>query len=168
MTLGSSIISAGQRVTVTYRGAPSTTLQIMSKTQPATAYSVIGAVALDANGIGSTSHAPSKNTRIMAKTAGGLASLQPLIQVRSVASINARRVGPRTYTFSGRVYPARTGRLVSLYRNRTLVAQARTNSSGVYALTKSLAAGQFTFQMRTANDTYNLGTTSPARSYLIG
>jgi hypothetical protein len=167
VTLAQSIISAGQRVVVNYHGTPNTTLQILSKTQPATVYSVITAVALDAAGNGSTSHAPTKNTRIMARTAGGLSSLQPLIQVRSVASINAKRVGVRTYTFTGRVYPALNGRLVSLYRNGTLAAQARTNASGIYTLTKVFAKGTFSFQVRTANDTYNLGTTSPARTYTI-
>jgi hypothetical protein len=167
VTLGQSIISAGQRVVVTYHGTPNTTLQILSKTQPATAYSVISAVALDADGVGSTSHAPTKNTRIMARTAGGLSSLQPLIQVRSVASINAKRVGVRTYTFTGRVYPALNGRLVSLYRNGALVAQGRTDASGIYTITKLLAKGTFSFQVRTANDTYNLGTSSPAKTYTI-
>jgi hypothetical protein len=167
VTLAQSVISAGQRVTVTYHGTPNTTLRILSKTQPATAYSVISAVALDADGIGLTSHAPTKNTRIMAQTAGGLSSSQPLIQVRSVASMSARRLSARTYTFAGRVYPALNGRLVSLYRNGTLVGQARTNSSGIYTITKTLAAGRFSFQVRTANDTYNLGTSSPARTYTI-
>jgi hypothetical protein len=167
VALGSSVISAGQRVTVTYHGAPNTTLQILSKTQPATSYSVISAVALDAAGNGASTHAPTKNTRIMAQTAGGLASTQPLIQVRSVASLNAKRVGTRTYTFTGRVYPALNGRLVSLYRNGALVAQGRTNSSGIYTMTKTLGAGSFSFQVRTANDTYNLGTSSPAHTYRI-
>jgi hypothetical protein len=167
VTLETAIISAGQHVTVDYHGAPNTTLRVLSKTQPATAYSVITSVALDSSGSGFTSHAPSKNTRIMAQTLGGLSSTQPLIQVRSVASLNAKRVGTRTYTFSGRVYPALNGRLVSLYRNGSLVAQARTNASGIYTVTRTLAAGTFSFQARTANDTYNLGTTSPAHTYRI-
>jgi hypothetical protein len=167
VSLGTDIISAGQRVTVTYHGAPNTTLDVLSKTQPATAYSVIASVVLDATGAGTTSHAPMKNTRIMARTAGGVSSLQPLIQVRSVASLNAKRVGARTYTFSGRVYPALNGRLVSLYRNGTLVAQARTAATGIYSVTRTLAAGTFSFQAKTANDTYNLGTTSPAHTYRI-
>lgn len=167
LSLAPSVISAGQRVTVTYYGTPGTTLQILSKTQPATAYSVIRSVTLDASGYGSTSHAPTKNTRIMAKTPGGLSSLQPLIQVRSVASLNAQRVSTRTYTFSGRVYPALNGRLVSLYRNGSLVAQARTDASGIYTVKRTLGAGTFSFQARTANDTYNLGTTSPAKTYRI-
>jgi hypothetical protein len=167
VTLGSTVISAGQHVTVTYHGAPNTTLKILSKTQPATAYSVITAVALDADGIGTTSHAPTKNTRIMAQTQSGTSSLQPLIQVRSVASLNAKRIGTRTYTFTGRVYPALNNRLVSIYRNGSLVAQARCNASGIYTVTRTLAAGTASFQAKTANDTYNLGATSPAHAYRI-
>jgi hypothetical protein len=167
VSLAPSVISAGQRVTVSYQGAPNATLEIWSKTQPATSYSRISSVTLNASGFGTSSHAPTKNTRIMAKTAGGLTSATPLIQVRSVASLSARRVATRTYSFTGRVYPARTGRLVSLYRNGALVAQARTDASGVYAMTKTLAKGTFSFQVRTGDDTYNLGASSPARTVSI-
>jgi hypothetical protein len=160
LAVNPSVISAGQRVTVTYRGTPGDTLSVWSKTQPATAYSRIGAVTLDANGVGSTSHAPHKSTRIMARSADGRASAQPLIQVRSVASINVRRVAARTFTFTGTVSPALSGRLVNLYRNGVLVAQGRTNGSGVYLIRKTLGAGTFDFSVRTANDTYNLGATS--------
>lgn len=160
VSLDRSVISAAERVVVTYQGAPGTTLSIWSKTQPATGYSRIAAVALDANGIGTSSHAPRKNTRIMATTVGGLASGQPLIQVRSVASLNAQRVGLRAYTFSGTVSPALPNRLVSLYRNGVLVAQGRTSASGVYVITKTLAGGTFGFLVRTPNDTSNLGATS--------
>lgn len=167
LSLSPSIINAGQRTTVTYQGKPNATLDIYSKTQPATDYSRIAAVTLDANGMGTSSHAPTKNTRILAKTASGLASTNPLIQVRSVASLSATRVGTRTFTFSGRVYPALSGRLVSLYRNGVLVAQARCASTGIYTMTKTLGAGTFSFQTKTANDTYNLGTTSPLRSVRV-
>lgn len=167
VSLAPAVINAGQRVTVTYTGAPGATLEIWSKTQPATAYSRISSVTLDSTGHGTSSHAPTKNTRIMAKTASGLTSAQPLIQVRSVASMSAKRVKARTYTFSGRVYPARVGRLVSIYRNGTLLAQARTDASGIYAVTKTVAAGSAGFLARTGDDTYNLGATSPAKTYVI-
>ncbi|MDT7546751.1 MAG: hypothetical protein QOE99_2861 [Actinomycetota bacterium] len=167
VALASSVISAGQHVIVTYTGTPGSTLTVLSKTQPATSYSPITTVVLDAAGHGTTSHAPTKNTRIMAQTASGLASGQPLIQVRSVASINAKRIGVGAYTFTGRVYPARTGRLVSLYRNGVLVAQGHTDAIGIYTITKKLALGTFSFLARTSDDTYNRGTTSPARSVAI-
>jgi hypothetical protein len=167
ISVAPSTISAGQRVTVTYTGRPGSTLQIWSKTQPATAYSQIGSVVLDANGVGTSSHAPTKNTRISAKTAGGLESGQPLISVRSVASINARRIAARSYSFTGRVYPARNGRLVSLYRNGVLLAQGRTDSTGIYTISKVMAAGTYSFFVRTGDDTYNLGTSSPTRRVAI-
>jgi hypothetical protein len=168
VSLGAAVISAGQRVTVSYTGRPGTTIQILSRTQPATAFSVIGSVTLDANGFGTSSHAPQKNTRMTARTVGGTSSPdQPLIQVRSVASFSARHVGVRTYTFTGRVYPAHAGRLVSLYRNDVLIAQARCDSSGVYVITKQLAVGPYSFFVRTPNDTYNLGTTSKSIAMFV-
>jgi hypothetical protein len=84
------------------------------------------------------------------------------VAVRSVSSLTVQRAGTRTYTFTGRVYPALDQRLVSLYRNGVLVAQGRTNGSGIYAITRTLAAGTFAFQVRTSNDQYNLGTVSPS------
>jgi hypothetical protein len=155
-----TVINAGQRVTVTYRGTPGDTISVWSKTQPALMFSRIATVTLDANGFGSTSHAPHKNTRIAATSSDGKPSARPLIQVRSVASFNVRRVAVRTFTFTGTVSPALTGRLVSLYRNGVLVAQGRTSSSGVYVIRKTLAAGTFDFHVKTGNDTYNLGATS--------
>jgi subtilisin family serine protease len=161
VTLGTSVINAGQRVTVNYTGSPGTTVQILSRTQPATAFSVIGSVVLDGNGQGSSSHAPQKNTRITARALDGAASPdQPLIQVRSVSSMSIKHVGVHRYTFTGRVYPAHAQRLVSLYRDDVLIAQGRCDASGVYAITKTLAVGPFSFFVRTANDTYNLGATS--------
>jgi hypothetical protein len=167
VTLGQSVISAGQHVTVTYRGTPNGAVQVLSKTQPATAYTVIATLTLDGNGLGTTSHAPQKNTRIMARTPSGLTSGQPLIQVQSVASINAARTAARTYSFTGRVYPALNQRLVSLYRNGVLIAQGRTDGSGIYRITKMLTAGNYGFFVRTVNDTYNLGATSRTMSVLI-
>ncbi|GAC1441717.1 MAG: hypothetical protein NVSMB55_10240 [Mycobacteriales bacterium] len=161
VTLQNSVINAGQRVTVVYRGAPGSTLTILSRTQPATAFSVIGSVTLDGSGVGTSTHAPQKNTRITARTAGGVPSAdQPLIQVRSVASLSSRRVAPGTYAFTGRVYPAHASRLVSLYRNGGLAAQGRCAADGTYTITKTLPAGGAGFFVRTGNDTYNLGATS--------
>jgi subtilisin family serine protease len=162
------VIDAGQRVAVTYAGRPGTTLQILSRTQPATAFSVIGSVTLDASGFGSSSHAPQKNTRITAVTLGGTPSAdQPLIQVRSVASMSVRAIGGRTYTFTGRVYPAHAQRLVSLYRDDVLIAQGRCDARGIYSITKRLAVGPFSFLVRSPNDTYNLGATSPSVAVFI-
>lgn len=161
LALAPATISAGQATVVTYRGTPGSTVDILSRTQPATAFSKIGTVTLGADGIGTSSHRPQKNTRITARTAAGqLSETAPIIAVRSVASFNVTRVGTRTYTFTGRVYPALRNRLVNLYRNGVLVGQGRCDSSGIYTMTRTLAAGTFSFQARTPNDQDNLGTVS--------
>jgi uncharacterized protein YkwD len=160
VTVTPDVISAGQRVTATYTGKPNTVLDILSKTQPATSYTRIGSVTLDANGTGTSSHAPNRNTRLAARTPLGTMSSFPLIQVRSVASINVYRAQPRLYLFTGTVSPPLTNRLVSLYRNGVLTAQARTDARGVYAIAKPVTAGTFDFAVRTPNDAYNLGAIS--------
>ncbi|MCW2606966.1 MAG: N-acetylmuramoyl-L-alanine amidase [Frankiales bacterium] len=166
--LGGPAISAGELVTVTYRGTPGATLDVLARTQPATAFSRIGSVTLDGSGSATSSHRPQKNTRITARSSDGvLSGNQPLVQVRSVASMTASRVGSRTYAFTGRVYPALDNRLVNIYRNSVLVAQARSDASGIYRVTRTLGAGTSTFLARSPNDTYNLGATSPARQVLI-
>lgn len=161
LALSPATISAGQTTVVTYRGTPGSTVDILSRTQPATLFSKIGTVTLGADGIGTSSHRPQKNTRITARTAAGqLSETAPIIAVRSVASFNAKRVGTRTYTFTGRVYPALRNRLVNLYRNGVLAGQGRCDATGIYVITRTLGAGTFTFQVRTPNDQDNLGTTS--------
>lgn len=161
LTLSPGTLSAGQATVVTYRGTPGSTLDILSRTQPATAFSKIGTVTLDGNGVGTSTHKPQKNTRITARSTGGtMSTTAPIIAVRSVASFNAARVGTRTYTFTGRVYPALDNRLVNLYRNGVLVGQGRSDATGIYRITRTLGAGTFTFQVRTPDDQHNLGTTS--------
>jgi hypothetical protein len=160
VTVGPDVISAGQRVTASYTGKPNTVLDILSKTQPATSYTRIGSVTLDGNGVGTSSHAPNRNTRLAARTPLGTLSALPLIQVRSVASLNAQRLASRFYLFTGTVSPPLNNRLVNLYRNGVLVGQGRTNTRGVYAIAKVLAVGTYDFSIRTPNDTYNLGATS--------
>jgi subtilisin family serine protease len=169
VTVMQSSIAAGEQVTVTYRGNPDTIIGIYSRTQPATEFSYIRSVLLDSNGFGSSTHKPQKNTRITARSAAGSFSANaPIIAVRSVASLTVSRVGTRTYTFTGRVYPARLDRMVFLYRNGSYAGVARTDSRGIYRLTRSgLGAGTFTFQMRTGDDTHNLGTRSPERRVLV-
>jgi hypothetical protein len=161
-------VSAGQRVTVTYRGAPGAVVDVLSRTQPATTFSRIATITLDGTGTASTTHAPQKSTRLAARSASGeLSASQPVIAVRSVASLAVQRVGTRTYSFTGRVYPARDQRLVSLYRNGVLVAQGRSDAAGVYRIGRTLAAGTYGFQVRTSDDQHNLGTASPLRRALI-
>ena len=168
LSLSPAVISAGEATTVTYTGKPGTTIDILSRTQPATEFSKIGSVTLDGNGFGTSTHRPQKNTRVTARSANCAQSDNaPLIEVRSVASFNASRVGVRTYTFTGRVYPALNNRLVNLYRNGVLAAQGRSDASGIYRITKTLTGGTYTFQVRTPNDQSNLGTKSRELRLLI-
>lgn len=159
-----AVLSAGQRVTVTYRGTPGAVVDVLSRTQPATTFTRIGSVTLDAAGTATSTHAPQKNTRMAARSQSGeLSTTQPIIAVRSVASLTVTRTGTRTYAFTGRVYPALDGRLVSLYRNGVLLAQGRTDVRGIYRITKELAGGTFVFQTRSPDDQHNLGAASPLR-----
>jgi hypothetical protein len=161
LTLAPGTISAGESTTVTYRGAPGATVDILSRTQPSTVFTKIGTVVLDGAGIGRSTHKPQKNTRITARSAeGSMSATAPVLAVRSVASFNAQRVAPRTWAFTGRVYPALANRLVNVYRDGALVAQGRCDTTGAYRITKTLVAGTFDFQVRTANDQDNLGTAS--------
>ncbi len=161
------VIVAGQTVAVAYRGEPNTTLDILARTQPATTYSKVGTVLLDGSGVGRSTHRPNRNTRITARRADGqLSDTAPLIGVQAVASLNIRRTATRSYTFTGTVSPPLGNRLVSLYDSgRTRLAQARTNSSGVYSMSKTFPVDNFTtadsyFFVRTPSDSYNYGATS--------
>ena len=168
LTITPSAISAGETTTVSYFGTPGAVVDILSRTQPSSVFTKIGTITLDGNGRGSSTHKPQKSTRITARAADGtMSDTAPIIAVRSVASINASRESTRTFTFSGRVYPALQNRLVNLYRNGTLVAQGRSDASGIYRMTKTLAAGTFVFQIRTSNDQNNLGTNSRESKLLI-
>lgn len=168
LTLSPATISAGDVVTARWTGRPGQVVEILSRTQPATAFSVIRTITLDGAGQASTTHRPQRNTRLTGRTQGATArGVEPIIAVRSVASFNANRVGTRTYSFTGRVYPALTDRLVNVYRNGVLVAQARSDAGGIYEVRRTLAAGTFAFQARTPDDQYNLGTTSPTRSVTV-
>jgi hypothetical protein len=157
----SGAIEAGEHTDVLFFGDPGQTLHIWSKTQPALAYSLIRTIVLDDSGMNMSSFAPTRNTRLLAKTDGGLTSPAPLIQVGSRISLNVKRIGTRSYNFSGRVYPARVGRLVSVYRDLVLCAQARTNATGVYSVNKTMASGFSFFSAHSGSDTYNLGSDSP-------
>ena len=73
-----------------------------------------------------------------------------------------------TQLVTGKVYPARPGRIVSVYRDGRLAAQGRGDASGVYRITTRFPSGDATLQVRTGDDTYNLGAASLAEDYTIG
>jgi hypothetical protein len=112
------------------------------------------------------------NTRLYAQENGCAAGPSAVTAVRSIASINARRLGTRLYSFYGSVQPRRPGQVVSLYRRTAagdvLTSQARTDSNGVWSITRQFTgSGEFGFYARTGNDLVNLGGTSPVRATVV-
>lgn len=172
ISLETTRISAGDEVLVSYVGTPGATIDVYSRTQPATEFTRIRTVVLDSNGRAATLHKPQKNTRMWAEDVTDDAAVgspdQPLIAVRTAASINAKRIAPRTYEFFGRVYPARDQRVVSIYLNGRIAAQGRSDATGIYRITRTFTGTDtFNFYERTGDDTYNLGSQSRTLSVRI-
>ena len=155
---------------MSYLGTPGATLEVLARTQPATTFTVIRRLLLDGNGRALSTHRPHRNTRLTVRDVSGPAinaTTEPLVRVRSTASINTRRVGVRTFELSGTVSPAVSGRLVRVYRDGVVVAQGRTASDGVYRITRTLAAGTSTFSVKTPDDVYNVGAQSRSVSLRV-
>jgi hypothetical protein len=118
---------------------------------------------------------PLSNTRLYAATHGGAPTPQTVLNVATALSLSAAKTGTRTYVFSGRSIPARTGGLiVSLYRSsdgvhQILTAQTRADAkTGNWSLTRAFSGvGQFSFVVRTGTDLQNAAGTSNARSVRI-
>ena len=168
VTVSPATISAGKPVTARWTGRPGQVVEVLSRTQPATAFSVIRTITLDASGQATTTHLPQRNTRLTGRTAStSVTGAAPLISVRSVASMRVEGDGDGRQIVTGKVYPARPGRVVSVYRNGKLYVQGRNDASGVYRIATRLPAGDVTLQVRTGDDTYNLGASSEAVDYEI-
>lgn len=88
------------------------------------------------------------------------------LRLRPLALASAAVFGSRQ-EHSARLPAALANRLVNIYRNGSLIAQARCDATGIYKTTRTLGGGTFTFQARTPNDQDNLGTTSPLRQVAI-
>jgi hypothetical protein len=163
-----STITAGDRTSVIYLGDPGETLELLAKTAPASVFHVIGSVRLDSHGLARSSHAPQRNTQLMARAPDGLLSDPQPVDVRAVASLHVARVASRTLAISGSVLPARAGRLVSIYRDGILLVQTRTDFSGVYRLTRRMPPGGYDLSARTGDDAWNLGGTSRTLQVRVG
>ena len=126
-------------------------------------------------GVVSWTVGPLANTRLYAQTRGGAATPQVVLSVATGLSLTSARTGTRTFVFSGRSIPARTGGLIiSLYRitadgHQVLTAQTRASSStGNWSLTRHFTgAGRFSFVVRTGSDLQNAAGTSNTRSVRI-
>lgn len=158
--------------TVTVRATPGRTVVLYAYTRPSTVYRAVRTGPAGADGLVSWSVRPPGNTRFYAQEGACTVSPSVVTPVRSIVSINASRHGTRLYSFYGSVQPRRVDLLVSLYRRTSsgdvLTAQARTDSNGVWSLTRRFTgSGSFGFLARAGNDLVNLGGTSPVRPTVI-
>jgi hypothetical protein len=141
---------------------------VLARTQPAVAFSTVATVVLDASGRATTTHRPQKNTRVMVRAEdGSVSATAPVLAVRSVASLTAALVGDRTYRFTGRVYPARAGRAVTLRRDGVAVASHRHRRHRRVHHGAAAAGRLSQVQVATVDDQDNLGTRSAVLSLLV-
>ena len=171
--LAPSEISYGMAGEVLVRATPGRTVLLYAYTRPSTEYRAVRTGTVGPDGTITWAVRPPGNTRMYAQESGCQMSASVVTAVRSLASINARRLDVRLYTFYGSVQPRRTGQVVSLYRRTStggdvLTAQARTDANGVWTVTRRFTgSGRFGFLARTGNDLVNLGATSPIRPTVV-
>lgn len=165
-------IRYGSTGIVTVRATPGRTVVLYAYTRPSTEYRAVRTAPTAADGFVAWEVRPPGNTRFYAQEGSCAVSPSVVTGVRSVASINARRLGTRLYWFYGSIQPRRAGQLVSLYRRTAggdvLTSQVRTDANGVWSLTRQFTgSGRFGFVARTGNDLVNLGASSPVRPTVI-
>jgi hypothetical protein len=160
---------------VTVLGEPGSVVDLHAYTRPSTTYRVVRSGTIGADGRLSFRVLPPANTRLYAQQRGCPAGPSAVLNVRTLLTLEAERLGVRTYRFSGDSLPARPGGLiVSLYRvtsegRQVLTAQARASAvDGEWTLTRRfLSAGRFGFAVRTGQDLRNAPGASRVRSTLV-
>jgi hypothetical protein len=128
-----------------------------------------------ATGAVTWSVAPLTNTRLYAQIHNAAPTPQEVLGVSTALSLSVNRTGTRSYVFSGRSIPARSGGLIiSLYRmaadgHLVLTAQTRASSStGNWSLTRQFTgSGTFDFVARTGADLQNASGGSNVRKVTI-
>ena len=196
-------INATGRASVTVTGAtPSATIELQGYSQnhegtmtfekDPTPIDRVGTA--DANGAVTFSDLrPASNTRVRARQKGCTFGNSQVIEVRAQETLEVRRVGDRTYVFSGRSIPAREGGLIiSLYRivgaacqpgveprncpGERLIGQGRAQAlgaanEGLYSIRITFPARDENvrdeFVVKTGRDAQNAPGRSNARSLLI-
>jgi hypothetical protein len=158
-------------------GAPNAQYRLRCYTRPSTTYFTARQGAFDAAGHPVTfTLALGRNTRCFLQYAANStqgASASQVINVRTVLSISARRVGLRTFVFEGRNLPRLAGQLITLYRldaagNEIRTSNLQTDSSGIYRVTRRfLSAGTFRFRVRTSQNLTNAAGASAAITVTI-
>lgn len=164
------VVAATSEVRVLVQATPDVVVQLLAASRPSTAYRVVREGTTGSEGATLFIVRPLTSTQLVAAEAGCPQSAPAVVQVRSVLSLGATRVGPRDVTFRGRAIPARTGQLVSVYRitssgQHVLTGQPRAGSDGIFSVRKVFSGtGRFGFVARTGADTVNAAGASPVRT----
>jgi hypothetical protein len=175
LELAKTAIVATGSTAVTVHAPPNSVVDLFAYSRPSTTFTVARTATVGSTGVVTWTVAPLTNTRLYAATHGGAPTPQTVLNVATALSLSAAKTGTRTYVFSGRSIPARTGGLiVSLYRSadgvhQILTAQTRADAkTGNWSLTRAFSGvGQFSFVVRTGTDLQNAAGTSNARSVRI-
>ncbi|MCU1591681.1 MAG: LPXTG-motif cell wall anchor protein [Frankiales bacterium] len=175
LTLARTSMVATEATGVTVQAPPNSIVDLFAYSRPSTTFAVVRTETVGTSGVVTWSVSPLTNTRLYAQTRGGSATPQVVLGVAPALSLTAARTATRTYVFSGRGIPARTGGLViSLYRftddtHQVLTAQTRADAkTGSWSLTRAFTGtGRFVFVVRTGNDLQNSAGASGLRSVTI-
>ena len=175
MALGGTLVIATRSVSVTAQAPPGSVVDLYAYSRPSTTFAVVRSATVGSTGEVVWNVAPLTNTRLYAMIRGAASTPQVVLGVATGLSLSATRTGTRTYVFSGRSIPARSGGLIiSLYRikadgHQVLTAQTRASgTNGNWSLTRAFTGvGQFSFVVRTGSDLQNAAGTSNARSVRI-
>ena len=158
-------VSAGRAVT------------LFAYSRPSTEYKVArGPTAASASGTVSWSIKPGTNTRIYVQVDGcATSSATQAITVHPVLSLQATRLGTKSYRFSGLILPAaaNVGRAVGLYYqpaggNRILKGKANIDSAGRYTVDlRFTGTGRFNFFFESAQSINSGFARSNIRNLLV-
>jgi hypothetical protein len=175
LVVGATRIVATGATTVTAHAPAGSVVDLFAYSQPKTTFAVVRTATVGSTGVVTWSVAPLTNTKLYAQTREGAPTPFEIVNVATALSLNAARTGTRTYVFSGRSVPARTGGLiVSVYsindaHGQVLVAQTRADArTGNWSLTRRfLGTGSFGFVLRTGSDLQNVAGSSNERAVTI-
>ncbi len=167
---------------------PNEVVQLEAYTRPSTTFRVVRQAETSTGTVRFDNLVPPANTRFRARVVrngiGCAFGGSVVMNVRTTFSLLVRRVGPRTYVFSGDTLPARGQRadqclIVSLFRvtsngSQILTSQTRAlpltagSRSGEYSITRRFTGtGRFGFVVRAGQDLQNAPGVSNVRSLLV-
>jgi hypothetical protein len=175
LELATHLITATQAAGVTVHAPANSVVDLLAYSRPSTTLTVVRTATVGASGAVTWSVSPLTNTRLFAQIHNAAPTQQEVLGVATALSLSAARTGVRTYAFSGRSIPARTGGLiVSLYRitadhHEVLTAQTRADAgTGNWSLTRAFSGtGTFSFVVRTGTDLQNAAGRSNERTVTI-